>query len=287
MIVKILKTQVRDNNLNWDPKTFSSKYPTYEEDNLITKLNTIIEWDNVIWPIDAKETGEAKELARSQGKSDEEIDNIIVRDSKYYGDNPELKPGDAFSIGGQGNLQIIRVISDNTIGLEHTETGGLALNRLVTELITPEIEMTFNNNLCSSQVEIESCDNIPEEYSLKRVIPYHLYKIWSERFYPGREGTWDKGNTIKATINSDITLFPIDCYINKSNIYFREIDIFDNDMAYTLVKDIMSWFYNNFPRLEMGSSNSTKSNISFKDLQTSNNYSPQTGLVDLTQDSKD
>ena len=43
MIVKILKTKIRDNNLNWDPKTFSSDYPTYEEDNLITKLNTIIE----------------------------------------------------------------------------------------------------------------------------------------------------------------------------------------------------------------------------------------------------
>lgn len=260
MIVKILKTKIRDNNLDWDPKTFSSDYPTYEEDNLITKLNTIIEWDNVIWPIDTKETNEAKGLALSQGKSDEEIDNIVVRNPKYYGDNPELKPGDAFSIGDQGNLQIIRVISDNTIGLEHTETGGLALNRLVTELIAPEIEMTFSNNLCSSQVEIKSCDTIPDEYNLKRIIPYHLYKIWSERFYPGREGSWDKEKIIKSTINSDITLFPIDCYINKSNIYFREIDIFDNDMADIMVKDVMGWFYNNFPRLKTIEETATSSN---------------------------
>ena len=109
MVIKVLRTVARDQG-NWKPENFKKDYPVVEIPALLTKLNCIIEWEFCKWPT----------IPGSESEYDK----------NYLGSTPELKPGDAFSIGGQGNLQIIRIVSENVIGLEHTETSGLALDRI-------------------------------------------------------------------------------------------------------------------------------------------------------------
>ena len=229
MIVKILRTGLRDSGKDWNESMFNKFHPTYEEFGLLYKLNSIIEWDFCKWP-------------KKQGED--------VEDRDYLAPDYVLKPGDAFSIGEAGNLQILRVISEDKIGLEHTETGGLALDRLKNSIIQPEIQMFFNNSLGVDQVQIEEFnhDSIPSTHQWEYKIPYDIYKIFSDRFFPDRENYLDG---IKLNIETEMSVFPIECYLHKSTIKFNEDDVFDEEFIGELVKDLMAWFYNNYPRLKV------------------------------------
>ena len=229
MIVKILRTGTRDSGKDWNESNFKQSHPTYEEYGLLYKINSIIEWDFVKWP---KKLGED------------------VEDRDYLAPDNMLKPGDAFSIGESGNLQIIRIISEDKIGLEHTETGGLALERLKSSIILPEILMFFNNSLGSDSVEIESFawNLVPSTHQWEYKIPYDIYKIFSDRFFPDRDEYFDG---IKIIVNTDMSVFPIECYLYKSTMKFNEEDVIEREFIEELVKDLMSWFYNNFERLKV------------------------------------
>lgn len=232
MIVKILKTQLRDRNVQWDPKSFDkNRFPVVEEDCLLIKLNSVIEWEWVNWPLDY-----------SQPDNPTPITN-------YLGDTPELKPGDSFSIGEAGNLQIFRVIDNNTIGLIHTETGGLALSRFINEILKPEINMLYNINLQSNAAKICIVDSIPPTYTVEYKIPYNLYKIWHDKFLLGRDQWEQNKKYIKIEMDTDLSIFPITCFMLKNSIKFESnIEL---DLAKILTEDILAWFYNNYPRVKV------------------------------------
>ena len=229
MIVKILRTGVRDQGKKWEESSFRKGYPTYEESELLYKLNSIIEWDFVKYP-------------KKQGED--------VEDKNYLAPDNILQPGDAFSLGESGNLQLIRVISENKIGLEHTETGGLALERIVNSIISPEIKMFFNNSIGVSGITFEKFDweKVPESHGWEYKIPYDLYKIFSDRFFPKRD---EFLGGMKITIETDMSVFPIECYLYKSNMKFSEDDVIEKEFIDELVKDMLAWFYNNYERLEV------------------------------------
>ena len=242
MIVKILRTQLRDQNQSWNPKTFDrNRYPVVESESLLIKLNTIIEWDFVKWP---------KSLSQVEDENAQEYD------TKYLGDSPELKPGDVFSIGEAGNLQVFRVVDDNTLGIVSTDTGGLSLRRFFDETLQPEINLLFNLNLSFDSVtsELVEINSIPETFTVSHRLPYGLYKVWSDKFFLGREQDWVKdGHCIKLEVNTELSFLPITCYIQRNEFKFDE-DI-DIELAKLLALDISSWFYNNFPRLMVKESN--------------------------------
>lgn len=226
MIIKVLRTQRRDKGQSWEPKMAKEGWPTKEIPQLLMKLNSIIEWNFVGWP--------------------KKLDNPEEEDKTYLGADCELKPGDAFSIGEAGNLQIIRIISDNKIGLEHTETGGLALDRLMEKTIMPEIDSFFNNNITA---EINAVEEIDPENSKEYRIPYTDWIIFSDRFYPGRENDWTKDSVIKISVQHPI--IPFDVYLKDKTLYFKEDDWMDDEFGKITVKDILAWFYNEFPRLKV------------------------------------
>lgn len=229
MIVKILRTGVRDQGKKWEESSFREGYPTYEEFGLLYKLNSIIEWNFVKYP-------------KKQGED--------VEDKNYLAPDNILQPGDAFSLGESGNLQLIRVISEDKIGLEHTETGGLALDRIVNSIISPEIKMFFNNSIGVSGITFEKFDweKVPESHGWEYKIPYDLYKIFSDRFFPKRD---EFLGGMKITIETDMSVFPIECYLYKSNMKFNEDDVIEKEFIDELVKDMLAWFYNNHERLEV------------------------------------
>lgn len=230
MIVKVLRTVARDQN-NWKADNFKKGHPTVSIPDLLTKLNCIIEWEFCKWPL--KEGSETE------------------RDEKYLGDVPEFKPGDVFSLGGNGNLQVIRIIDNDTIGLEHTETTGLALTRIWEEQIKPEIELFFNSNTTSSQIEIEDIDTIfiPADFTASHQIPSYLYQLWRDRCLYGRD--WLRENHCLKIVNqSEFTIFPVTYYLTGYRILFNPQDLegMGDDFVKGLIWETMDWFYNNYTR---------------------------------------
>lgn len=227
MLIKVLRTGIRDQKKEWKESDFKGLL-IHEEPGILNKINTVIEWDFVIYP--------------------KKLDKPEEQDLEYLGNERELKPGDAFSIGESGNLQIFRIVSENKLGLEHTETGGLSLNRFIEKNLHPEFQIIFNYEFGKNDINLTICDEIPDSYDFEKRISYDNYKIWSERFFPGRPECENK--VLKLTVNADALLFPLDIYIKKNAVFFNREDLLDEtDFVDWIIENTLAWFCNNYPRL--------------------------------------
>lgn len=81
---------------------------------ILSALNKIIDWNNSTFPSDAG-----------------------VEDRMFLGENPQLAPGNCFEFSGQ----VIAIDGEDRIVLVVSETGPLALERLLSETIQPELKV--------------------------------------------------------------------------------------------------------------------------------------------------
>ena len=229
MLIKVLRTGIRDQKKEWKESDFKGLL-IHEEPGILNKINTVIEWDFVTYP--------------------KKLDNPEEQDLGYLNFEQELKPGDAFSIGETGNLQIFRIVSDNKLGLEHTETGGLSLNRFIEKILNPEFETIFNYEFGRGDVKLELCDDIPENYDFEKRIQYEKYKIWADRFFPGRPECENK--VLKLSIDTNDLIFPLNIYIKKNSVFFNKEDLLDEtEFVNWVIDNILAWICNNYPRLAL------------------------------------
>lgn len=192
---------------------------------ILHKINAIIEWDKCEWPKIKDEAGN------------------IVDNTKFLGDDPELKPGDCFLIAGQ----VIAVDSTDRLILVVSETGVFSLNRLYDEIFKVEFDLCFNYGE-TEKIEFESVekDTIPGNFESYNV-PYSLMKIFKEKYLSGRDYP-EKGVCIKAVLHSDNYIFPPTLYILDWKMMYDPEEI-EEDMMDTASKETIAWFYNNFPRI--------------------------------------
>ena len=102
----------------------------------------------------------------------------------------------------------------------------MALTRIWEEQIKPEIELFFNSNTTSSQIEIEDIDTIfiPADFTASHQIPSYLYKLWRDRCLYGRD--WLKENHCLKIVNqSEFTIFPVTYYLTGYRILFNPQDL--------------------------------------------------------------
>ena len=144
--------------------------------------------------------------------------------------------------------QIIR--GYNTLKLITSDTGPLALERIVREIINPELKMAFadiSDITATWEVVPELArDIIAQNQDLGyEVIPYEKYKIIKEKLLPGREDTLDPKNfMIEVKISGGNIPFPSEFFLNKSGIFYDEDFYEEEDMGY-IINDILSWLYKN------------------------------------------
>lgn len=259
MVIKVLRTAARDNG-GWKPESFNSSHPRVDYPDLLVKLNAIIEWEFCKWPL--------------------KLGSETERDFEYLGKNPELQPGDVFSIGEQGNLQMIRVISKDSIGIEHTETGARSLDRIWNEMIKAEIDLFFESSVSPGDIEIEDIDiiSIPETHTLSHQIPYWLYKIWRDKCLFGRD--WlGENRCLKIVFSTDLLVYPVTCYMTGYRILFNpsEVEGFGDSLCSEITYGIMDWFYNNFERLGVEKDTMPENSIGTGEMGSS--YSQVTNLM--------
>ena len=150
-----------------------------EKPGLLSKLNMIIEWPKCSFPHvpdhdEERETGEVDD----EGNPITQTIHVFKEDRTFLGDDPELKPGNCFKLGGQ----LIAVDSDDRLVLMVSETGTYALQRLWEEKILPEIEMIFND-YDTDDVEMEDVapEDVPGDLESAKV-EWKYWDIWRKQF---------------------------------------------------------------------------------------------------------
>lgn len=168
------------------------------------------------------------------------------------GEEKELNEGDTFMFDGRP--QIISIVDENTIKLITSDTGPFALERIVKEIINPEIKMSFKD-ITNLQASWEIVDKVEAEIITKdesfgyEVIPYEQYRIIKDRLLPGRENILDpKMYMIKVNICGGYIPFPMDFYLNRSGIFYDK-DFYEEDEIEYVVSDILAWLYKNVQTL--------------------------------------
>ena len=109
------------------------------------------------------------------------------------GEKKELEEGDTFMFDGRP--QVISIVDDDTIKLITSDTGPLALNRIVKEVINPELKMAFAD-ISGIRAEMEFIDkskmsDIETSDLAFEVVSYEQYRIIKTKLFPGREDILD------------------------------------------------------------------------------------------------
>lgn len=236
----------------------------YEETDLLDKLNYLIEWDFVQYPIvkdkhievDIPEIDENGKETGNMLKEKVGLD-IVKEDKDFLKGEQELKPGNCFLLDGQ----IIAIDSPDRIVLVLSKTGRGSLDRIVEERIDPEYKMVYGNEDAKIEWEALTSDSYKTEYDGICSIPFPEYRIWRDRFVKGREDDLykipkdkEKGTytiAVKATIKSESLMVPIDLVFQEWDVAYKtsEFDEDDLPMIQGVAQQIMAWFIRTYDRL--------------------------------------
>lgn len=226
----------------------------FEEPDLLSKLNIIIEWDLCKFPSKIEEVdGDVEvdvldENGNPTGEKKKEKVEKEVEDRNFLGDDPELVPGNMFLLDGQ----VIAVDSENTLVLVLSQTGYMSLQRVWDDLIKPEIELVYNDYPVNN-VTWKCLDSFNEDYNIEARIPFKLYSQWTSHFVDGRtdlKRDQDGKLNIECVLDSDDFLFPIHLILTDHTAFVKdtEFDEEDGEEMSRAVVETLAWFVENYPR---------------------------------------
>lgn len=226
----------------------------FEEPDLLSKLNIIIEWDLCKFPSKTEEVdGDVEvdvldENGNPTGEKKKEKVEKEVEDRNFLGDDPELVPGNMFLLDGQ----VIAVDSENTLVLVLSQTGYMSLQRVWDDLIKPEIELVYNDYPVNN-VTWKCLDSFNEDYNIEARIPFKLYSQWTSHFVDGRtdlKRDQDGKLNIECVLDSDDFLFPIHLILTDHTAFVKDVefDEEDGEEMNRAVVETLAWFIENYPR---------------------------------------
>lgn len=190
----------------------------------LVKFNMIIDWDLCTFP--------------------PKSDNKNEQDKKFLGDTPELKVGDMFIIEGG---QVCAFESQERLVLCISESGRGALKRLYDEKVA--IEFDFRLNYLGTEVKFKNIepDKIPENVDIYNA-PYSIMSLFKDRFLLGRP---EYKPFLEVTMKTENFFMPVHMYIADWKILFDQESCVSEEMFEDLTKELIAWFYNNYPVLKV------------------------------------
>lgn len=195
----------------------------YEKPNILTFLNSVIEWD---WSVNANKKSPKNELV----------------------------PGDTLEIQStSGTKNILAVDSENKLVLIISETGPLALERICKEIVIPEYEMFIQDLDCFDSFEwsFKTSDEVNlEDASFQRIpIPdYNKFKIILDRLV--KKELKASGFIMEIKFAHELMLgLESTIYVTQKEVLFKESQVTDPDAIPIIWEDILGYLYQNYDRI--------------------------------------
>lgn len=198
----------------------------YKETGILESLNRIIEW---------KQSFDEKKLESGQEK--------------------ELVPGDVIEIKSTtGTKNVCAIDSPDRLIMLVSETGPLALNRLVENIVKPELELLEMDTMDLYKMDIEFFEHEPDGvdfpgYSKISISDLNYYSIIQERILPSK--LLGKKFYLKVTFSHDLTFGEdVTIWITSRDILYDPLDFCDNPgIVRSCFKDIMGYCYQMMDRI--------------------------------------
>ena len=196
---------------------------SYEKPNILTFLNSIIEWD---WSVNAN-----------------------IESPK-----DELVPGDVLEIKStSGTKNILAVDGENKLILIISETGPYALERICKEVVIPEYELFSQDldSISSFEWNIKSFDEFDiTNVSFKRIpMPdFDKFRIIQDRLI--KKELKLSGFIIEVKFAHDL-MFGLEStiYITQKEVFYKESMVTDPDAIPLCWDDILGYLYQNYDRV--------------------------------------
>ena len=172
------------------------------------------------------------------------------------GEEKELIPGDVIEIKSTtGTKNICAVDSPDRLILIVSETGAFALNRLVENIVNPEIELSEMDTLDLYNVNIEFFKEIPDYvdfsgYSKITVPEQNYYSIIQERILPSK--LVGKKFYGKITFSHDLTLGDdVTIWVTTKEVLYDPNEFGGNNPGIVALcfKDVMGYCYQMIDRV--------------------------------------
>lgn len=196
----------------------------YEKPNILTFLNSIIEWD---WSINANK------------KSPKD----------------EVIPGDVLEIkSSSGTKNILAVDGEDKLILMISETGPYALERICKEVVIPEYELFSQDidSISSFEWNIKPFDEFDlTDVSFERIpIPdFDKFRIIQDRFI--KKDLWKSPGFIMEIKFTHDLMFGLEStiYITQKEIFYNESQVTDPDAIPLCWDDLLGYLYQNYDRV--------------------------------------
>lgn len=186
---------------------------------ILSDLNKIIDWDNSTFP-----------------KDKEGIEN-----RKFLGDEPQLAPGNCFEFSGQ----VIAIDSEDRIVLVVSETGPLALERLLSETIQPELKVlkavdileVLPENINPQAIET---DDYKSNYDSTVELDSSVFNLWKRHIT--KSDRYNSSTVEYIVEGSDVFIIPVKIVISGSDRrVFYNSDELDESTAELLAECIVNY----------------------------------------------
>lgn len=192
-----------------------------------------------------KKTKSKYRVGCGRGQNKAELPNLLYKlnlilDKKGSGleDDVELRDGDVFELDGT----ILAVDGDNLVQIV-SESGPLAVKRLLDEVICPEILLS-EKDISNYSFKWEEVDSLPAEF--EKVTPsYPLMRIWNKIFVENR---LSDTSYVKINLTDEIGL-DYEVYLKGYDAYIRKSDFLGNDDFALILEIILSFFYQDVERI--------------------------------------
>lgn len=189
----------------------------------------------------------------NKGQSDYESPNLLWKLNSIiekYGDDlniEELKPGDVFQVvQSSGSVTVIACDSEDRVVQVVSETGPLALKRIMEDIVFPEFELINTDTQCVYSLSLEKVDKNPD--NLETVpVDFNKMSIIKDRIM--YRPIHHKPFVFEVKLSHDITFGQeVSIWFTKNNWYYDPNEI-EGDLIQSIIDDVMGYIYKNIPRL--------------------------------------
>ena len=197
----------------------------HEKEGILEDLNLVVDLEGSVYPKKWVETEDGKAYHETEMTKEE-----------FFKDREEkLMPGDMFVYDGQ----VLAIDRPDRLIVCISETGALAVQRFVEEILSAEVKMAKGDpEFGEGEIMMKEIESLPADIpddTTPYYIPFYTEKCWRDKT------NWPKN--FQVTFSTPISFLPVRLFVVGNKVYGYPEEV-EPEMMETLTSEFMSRSWN-------------------------------------------